>query len=110
MADKTVTFTGQQVLASVPQNLYYRINVIFAAGGANPAVGSTVTYANLLSLYLKPLFLLELPKVENLALLKDDLFPLFPKSEKLPLKNAQFPLFPKVEKFASKAELLLELK
>lgn len=51
MADKTVTFTGQQVLASVPQNLYYRINVIFAAGGANPAVGSTITYANLLSLY-----------------------------------------------------------
>ena len=47
MADKTVTFTGKTVLASVPQNLYYRINVIFAAGGANPAVGSTVTYANL---------------------------------------------------------------
>ena len=51
MADKTVTFTGQQVLASVPQNLYYRINVIFAAGGANPSVGSAITYANLLSLY-----------------------------------------------------------
>ena len=51
MADKTVTFTGKTVLASVPQNLYYRINVIFAAGGANPAIGSTVTYANLLSLY-----------------------------------------------------------
>ena len=51
MADKTVTFTGKTVLASVPQNLYYRINVIFAAGGANPAVGSTITYANLLSLY-----------------------------------------------------------
>ena len=51
MADKTVTFTGKTVLANVPQNLYYRINVIFAAGGANPAVGSTVTYANLLSLY-----------------------------------------------------------
>ena len=51
MADKTVTFTGQKVLASVPQNLYYRINVIFAAGGANPSVGSTITYANLLSLY-----------------------------------------------------------